>query len=454
MELFKTGILLLIISLIQSCGGGSGGSSPETGSTTSTNTFTKLYGSIGNNTYGYSVSANDYFYSLTGVGSGLDGSSTGDSFLTDASYSNFFSSWVKQMGVTPGSTYAYSSTKITGAYYNYGGIVVTGTTSGNLNSNTKTGTQDMFISYYDYDKSLYWTKLLGIASASTSGYGVVCYHPGYSPYDCYVVGTTNGNLSGQTKTGTYDLFISKFTVSTASGTLVWTRLLGVSGATTTGLRIAVSSDGTSVYATGRTTGNLDGQTLTGSTDLFVTKYTSAGVKTWTKLIGAAASTTSGYSIAVNSTAAYVVGYTNGAYSGNTQVSSSDGLIVALNLTNGNTLWSKQIGGSQSSSATNINDIVLDGGGNIYIVGDTTGSLTGNSLTGTKDGFVASYTSSGFNRWTKQIGVSTKDTIFNSLDYGNSELYIGGTTYGNLDGKTLTGLSDAILLKYGTDGTKY
>lgn len=454
MKLFKTGTLLLIISLIQSCGGSGGGASSGTSSTSSTSTFTKLYGSTGNYTYGYSISANDNFYSLAGIGSGLDGSSTGDSFLTDASYINFFTSWIKQMGATPGSTYAYSSTKIAGVYDNYGGIIVAGMTTGNLNSNTKTGTQDMFISYYDYDKSLYWTKLLGVAAASTTGYGVACYQPGYSPYDCYVVGTTNGNLSGQTKTGTYDLFISKYTVSSTTGTLVWTRLLGVASATTTGLRIAVSSDGTSVYATGRTTGDLDGQTLTGSTDLFVTKYSSAGVKTWTKLIGAAASTTNGYSIAANSTAVYVVGYTNGAYGGNSQVSSSDGLIVALNLTNGSTLWSKQIGGSQSSSATNINDIVLDAGGNMYIVGDTTGSLTGNSLTGTKDGFVASYTSSGFSRWTKQLGISAKDTLFHSLDYGNSELYIGGTTYGNLDGETLTGISDAVLLKYGADGTKY
>jgi len=48
---------------------------------------------------------------MVGVGTGLDVSTTGDSYITDASYTNFFTSWIKQMGITPGSTYAYSSTK-------------------------------------------------------------------------------------------------------------------------------------------------------------------------------------------------------------------------------------------------------------------------------------------------------------------------------------------------------
>ena len=68
---------------------------------------------------------------------------------------------------------------------------------------------------------------------------------------------------------------------------VWTKLLGTNvndgaHALTTGL------DG-SIYVSGETSGSLDGQTYSGGTDTFLTKYSTDGTKVWTKLMG-----TSGY----------------------------------------------------------------------------------------------------------------------------------------------------------------
>nr|WP_273248630.1 SBBP repeat-containing protein [Limnospira indica] len=63
----------------------------------------------------------------------------------------------------------------------------------------------------------------------------------------------------------------------------WTRLLGTSGwdeasALTTG------SDG-SIYVAGWTWGDLDGQTNSGVYDAFITKYQPDGTKAWTRLLG-------------------------------------------------------------------------------------------------------------------------------------------------------------------------
>ncbi|MDT9191060.1 MAG: SBBP repeat-containing protein, partial [Limnospira sp. PMC 894.15] len=83
----------------------------------------------------------------------------------------------------------------------------------------------------------------------------------------YVAGYTSGSLDGQTNSGRSDAFITKYQ---PDGTKAWTRLLGTSSwdlahALTTG------SDG-SIYVAGYTGGDLDGQTNSGSDDAFITKY--------------------------------------------------------------------------------------------------------------------------------------------------------------------------------------
>ncbi len=107
-----------------------------------------------------------------------------------------------------------------------------------------------------------WTKLLGVAGKETYGYGIAADTSGNS----YVTGYTMGALDGQTLTGDSDVFVVKYD---SSGVKQWTDLLGVANQTTIGNGIAVDTSGVT-YVTGYTTGALDGQTLTGVTDVFVT----------------------------------------------------------------------------------------------------------------------------------------------------------------------------------------
>jgi hypothetical protein len=90
----------------------------------------------------------------------------------------------------------------------------------------------------------------------------------------YVAGFTNGGLDGHTLTGTRDFIVTKYD---SSGVKQYTRQLGVAGKETYGLSVATDAIG-NVYVAGYTNGGLDGNTQTGTQDLFVTKYNSNGVK--------------------------------------------------------------------------------------------------------------------------------------------------------------------------------
>jgi len=127
-----------------------------------------------------------------------------------------------------------------------------------------------------------------------------------------MAGGTQGSLDGQTFSGSSDAFLTKYN---ADGSKAWTRLLGTSSndyayALTTG------TDG-AIYIAGDTYGNLDGQTNSGRTDAFLTKYSPDGSKAWTRLLG-----TSSYDYAQALTtgsdgAIYMAGGTQGSLDGQT-----------------------------------------------------------------------------------------------------------------------------------------
>ena len=58
---------------------------------------------------------------------------------------------------------------------------------------------------------------------------------------------------------------------------IGTKQLGVTGLNTGNASVATDANG-NVYVAGDTAGGLDGNTLTGTRDVFVTKYNSSGVK--------------------------------------------------------------------------------------------------------------------------------------------------------------------------------
>ena len=102
--------------------------------------------------------------------------------------------------------------------------------------------------------------------------------------------------------------------------VTWTKLLGTSS-TEFSYGVATASDG-SIYITGYTQGDLDGETNAGDLDAFLTKYSSDGTKAWTKLLGTS-SDEIGQEVATASDGSiYITGQTQGDLDGETNAGSS------------------------------------------------------------------------------------------------------------------------------------
>ena len=113
-----------------------------------------------------------------------------------------------------------------------------------------------------------WTKQLGTSSFDL-GNGVTSD----SSDNIYVTGYTYGDLDGNTSSGESDIFLVKYN---SSGTKQWTKQLGTSFGDY-GNDVTTDSSG-NIYVTGSTWGGLDGNTNSGSYDIFIVKYNSSGIK--------------------------------------------------------------------------------------------------------------------------------------------------------------------------------
>ena len=88
-----------------------------------------------------------------------------------------------------------------------------------------------------------------------------------------MTGDTNGGLDGNTNSGSYDIFLVKYN---SSGTKQWTKQLGTFS-NDVGYGVTTDYSG-NIYVTGRTEGGLDGNTSSGKYDIVLVKYDSSGTK--------------------------------------------------------------------------------------------------------------------------------------------------------------------------------
>lgn len=347
--------------------------------------------------------------------------------------------WTKQMGVTSASTEAQAV-----ATDASGNTLVAGYTSGALDGNTRTGIQDLFLTKYDRSGAKYFTQQLGVNNKLTQALGVTADSSG----NIYVAGYTTGALDGQTFTGNDDAFVTQYD---ATGAKKFTRLIGVSSKSVYANQVVTDPSG-NVYLAGDTSGALPGNTQMGTKDFFIAKYDSSGNPGFIAQLGVTGTNTVANGIASDSSGnLYVTGTTTGGLDGNTLTGTQDVFLTKYD-SSGNRLFTKQLG--VASHSTTANAVATDPFGYVYISGFTNGGLDGNTLTGTNDFFVTKYDSSGTKIITHQLGVASKDTYsFGVSTDANGNLYVGGYTTGGLDGNTLTADQGLFLTKYNEVGQK-
>lgn len=355
-------------------------------------------------------------------------------------YAQFSIGWTRQLGNTSATTHGEGiATDVAG------NILVTGWTTGSLNNNNLQGMPDLFVTKYDHMGTKLWTQQLGVRDAATYSYAIASDSSGF----IYVTGQTDGRLSGRTLIGYQDCFVVKYQ---NDGQRVWTQLLGVSLKNTWCTHVAVDAND-SMYVTGATTGSLDGNSLMGSRDFFLTKYDSAGGKKWTRQLGSTSGkSVTGRSVVVDKNGnIYIAGDTDGGLDGNNAIGFNDFFVTKYD-NSGVKQWTQQHGVAGVSLI--VSGMTADANGHIYVTGATSLDFSGNTQMGDQDLFVAKYDGAGSLIWVRQLGVGNRETVARDITtdaFGN--IYVAGETTGGLDGSSPFGSMDFFVTKYNLDGVK-
>ncbi|MEX2172024.1 MAG: SBBP repeat-containing protein [Pirellulales bacterium] len=107
-------------------------------------------------------------------------------------------------------------------------------------------------------------------------------------------------------------------------------------------------------------------------------------------------------------------------------------------------WTRQLG---TAATDRSQDLTVDEVGNVYIAGDTQGSLVGTN-SGGNDTFLTKFTPHGDLEWTRQLGSTGNDQTFGVSADGMGSVYMSGLTQGAL-GAPNGGGHDAFVSKWDT-----
>jgi hypothetical protein len=191
------------------------------------------------------------------------------------------------------------------------------------------------------------------------------------------------------------------------------------------------------------------------TDIFLARFTTAGVYSWAKRLGSATDNEAGYAAAMDTSGNVIItGYAVQPvdFGGGTlsALGNTDAFVAKYAATSGAHMWSRRLGGGGYDYGYGV---TVDAANNVYVVGSFDGpaNFGGISLTpaGFSDGFVAKYTSTGALQWVKALGGSGSDVARGVGIAGGSPVatgYFYATGY--FDGATLTsaGGADAFVTK--------
>ena len=145
--------------------------------------------------------------------------------------------------------------------------------------------------------------------------------------------------------------------------------------------------------------------------------------------------------------AYVTAQTDSGIDGHTNARSND--IFIIKFTNaGIKHWIRQLG---TSSIEYGYGIAIDPSENVYVTGYTESNLDGNNNAGGNDVFVVKYDVTGAKQWTKLLGTSSGDIAYAIAADSNSNVYVTGPTLGGLGGTTNAGSYDVFMIKYDSYG---
>jgi len=330
--------------------------------------------------------------------------------------------WTRQFGT------AKYDTAVAIAIDTAGRVYVAGSTSGAFPGRTSKGDGDAFLRKYRPDGRVAWTRQFGTAKYDAAA-AIAIDPAGW----VYVAGGTRGTLPGRTSKGGGDAFLRKYRTN---GRVVWTRQFGT--ASDDFARALTINAAGRPYVAGGTDGAFPGRTSKGGGDAFLRKHRPDGRVVWTRQFG-----TAGFdlatAVAINSAGKpYVVGETSGAFPGLNTWGARDAFLRSLR-TNGRGLWTRQFGTADDDFATTL---AIDAADRLYIGGGTKWAYPKG------DGFVHKHRPDGNLAWTRRIGRKAALDLVTGVSVDRrGNVYVVGDTGGTLSGQQSQGGNDAFIRKY-------
>ncbi len=333
--------------------------------------------------------------------------------------------WAKAMGGSTGDVGESVAVDISGNVYTTGSFAATTDFDPGAGTSTITsaGGVDIFISKLDASGNFVWAKQFG-GTGADRGYSIATDASG----NVYTTGNFSGTVdfdpgvgvSNLVSGGSQDAFISKLD---AAGNFLWAKNIGSTGVE---LGRSIKVDGSNVYVVGSFNGIVDFDpgvgtfTLSsaGSSDIFVSKLNTSGNFIWAKQFGGT-SGDEGWDLSVNSSGVHLTGifqgtgdFDPGVGVSNLSSSGSYDVFIAKIDASGNFSWAKKIGGVFADDG---NSIVADAAGNVYTLGNYSGTVdfdpgvgTFTIVSGNYDVFISKLDASGNFVWAKSVGGATAD----------------------------------------------
>jgi hypothetical protein len=319
-----------------------------------------------------------------------------------------------------------------------GNVYVAGSVDGPLDGPYSGGGGDVFLARYDAQGDCLWTRQSGTSAydgawaLSADGLGNVFFGGwGYGSF----AGTNPNSYSTDAFVGNYD----------AGGTRQWCYPIS----TTSGdLTFGISADGQgNAFISGHTGGSLAG-TNAGSWDPYLSRYNAAGTRQWIRQIGTVADDQCRDVGADGQGSVYITGFTYGPLFA-PQSGGTDVFLKRYDAA-GNPAWGWQFGTASDDRGLGVS---ADGLGDVFIAGDTLGTL-GESSAGDWDAFVAMCDAEGNLVWKRQFGTPTADHVWRVVADGQGNVYLAGSTSGALAGPPPEpGYTDGFVAKYDAAGNQ-
>jgi hypothetical protein len=308
-----------------------------------------------------------------------------------------------------------------------GEAIAVGSVGASLDGQPFLGMRDMFLAakYVPHQAAKEWTKEWGSA-ADDDGLALVRAPDGV----IYVAGDIGGMIDGHSPGGVQDVSLTRWN---ADRTRAWSVLWG-STSSETAWSVALHVNG-SVYVAGYTSGDVTG-TNQGPEDAILSRVGTDGTVAWTRQWGGAGRD---YAFAVVTDAQGFV-YVAGS-------EASQAFCRKLDA-DGNEQWKTLWGSTQYDTATGI---ALLAGGEMMLVGNTGGQITG--ATGSGGAFVSKLDASGKVLWTQQLGTGASDYARAVTVDSHGDVFVAGEVAGELVPGEGHGPSDDVFLqKRAADGT--